>query len=318
MSKLVKRPDGRGARAGKRAVRVVDGIINAALLCLFVLLLLYGGFVFTQSNKVYAAADAASYAMYRPDDGEGELSFEALRQINPDVFAWLTVYGTGIDYPIAQTDNNVTYLNTDITGEYSVSGSLFLDCGSKPDFSGFNSIVYGHYMEQDAMFGSFGNYMDAGYLDSHPYGNLYFDGKDHGVEFFAFLEADAYDSSVYIPAVMPGHEESYVENLYEKSMYSREVAVSAQDRIVVLSTCTPNSTNGRYLLAGKITEATYQNPYAAQGDAPVGTDRAAAVAPQGTAFDQSLLWRIVIPCILALLVTLYLLVTRRSKKGRRS
>ena len=317
MSKLVKRPDGRGARAGKRAVKVVDEIINMALLCLFVLLLLYGGFVFMQSNKVYAAAGAASYAMYRPDGAEGVLSFEALQQINPDVFAWLTVYGTGIDYPVAETDNNVTYLNTDITGEYSVSGSLFLDCGSKPDFSGFNSIVYGHYMEQDAMFGSFGNYMAAGYLDSHPYGNLYFEGKDHGVEFFVFLEADAYDSSVYIPAVIPGHEESYVENLYEKSMYSREVAVSAQDRIVVLSTCTPNSTNGRYLLAGKITDATYQDPCAAQGDAPAGGERAAARAA-GTAFDQGLLWRIAIPCILALLVILYLLATRRSKKGRRS
>lgn len=285
-----------------------------ATLCIFVLLLLYGSFVFVQSNQVYAAASAQTYAMYRPVGEDGGLSFGALREINPDVFAWLTIYGTNVDYPVARAEDNDTYVNTNIMGEYSISGSLFLDYECEQNFSGFTSIIYGHYMEKSAMFGGLGGYLDAGYLDTHPYGNIFFGGEDHGVEFFAFLEVDAYDGSVYAPVVSAGQESGYVDNLYAKSMYSREVDITAQSRIVLLSTCTPTSTNGRYILAGKITDATYDNPYQTDKDVQPAGNRVAGVQSAGF-LSQISWWSIAPPSILILLIICYILITRSKRRG---
>lgn len=51
---------------------------------------------------------------------------------------------------------------------------------NKPDFSDFDNIIYGHHMEKHMMFGDIGEFTKEQYFNEHPYGNLFFDGKDHG------------------------------------------------------------------------------------------------------------------------------------------
>ena len=46
-------------------------------------------------------------------------SFEELQKINPDVIGWIRVNDTNINYPLVQTDNDDTYMNTDAEGNYS-------------------------------------------------------------------------------------------------------------------------------------------------------------------------------------------------------
>ena len=48
-------------------------------------------------------------------------------------------------------------------------------------------------MEKDAMFGEVEYYQEPSYFKKHAHGKLYYGGKWHEVEFFAFLHADAYD-----------------------------------------------------------------------------------------------------------------------------
>ena len=47
--------------------------------------------------------------------------------VNPDYKGWLTVYGTTATGPVVQGETNDTYLRTDIYGEHSIPGTLFLD-----------------------------------------------------------------------------------------------------------------------------------------------------------------------------------------------
>ena len=61
------------------------------------------------------------------------IQFDELRKINPDIVGWLKVEGTEIDYPIVQTGNNETYLNTDFEGKKSVAGAIYLDYESEPE-----------------------------------------------------------------------------------------------------------------------------------------------------------------------------------------
>ena len=59
------------------------------------------------------------------------IQFDELKEIKPDIVGWLKVEGTEIDYPIVQTGNNETYLNTDFEGKKSVAGAIYLDYESE-------------------------------------------------------------------------------------------------------------------------------------------------------------------------------------------
>ncbi|MCL2589223.1 MAG: class B sortase, partial [Oscillospiraceae bacterium] len=209
------------------------------------------------------AASARQYERYNPTIESDGPSFADLQAVNPDVFGWLTVYGTNIDYPVVQGQNNMRYVNTDARGQHSLSGAIFLDSRSDPNFSDFSSIVYGHHMENRVMFGEIAEFTDRSYFEARRYGMLYFEGREHGLEFFAFVHADAYDTTVFRNQITePKERQAYLDMLLQIAMHTRpDVQVTVNDRIVLLSTCTPNSTNGRDILIGKITNNVSNDPF---------------------------------------------------------
>lgn len=244
----------------KFILQTVSGIVNLAVLAVCLLFLAYGCYAIWDSQQLTQAADNKQYAVYKPAD-EDTRSFEELQEINPDVFGWLNVYGTNIDYPLLQGEDNSKYVNTNVDGEYSLIGALFLDYRNKADFSDFNSIIYGHHMAEDKMFGDIADFADRAFFDSHRYGSLFYDGKTRGIEFFAFLEVDAYDD-VYSPAVEGvENQQGYLEQIMEQAVYTRDLPVESSDHLVLLSTCTSLLTNGRHILVGRITEEVQPDPF---------------------------------------------------------
>lgn len=238
----------------------MDGGVNLALLVFFVLLLALGCYALWDSEQVYQKA-SESYTQYRPDNKEN-LSFNELVAINPEVFGWLNVYGTPIDYPLVQGQNNEKYINTTAKGEFALSGAIFLDYRNARDFSDFNSIVFGHHMDKNAMFGDLTHFNDQSYFDARQYGTINYGGVDHGIEIFAFLKADAYDAELYTPGLeIEFDRKNYLDHLRELAVHWREVGVSTSDHIVLMSTCTSASTNGRELLAARITDEIHPNPF---------------------------------------------------------
>jgi sortase B len=171
------------------------------------------------------------------------------------------VYGTNIDYPVTQGQDNMKYVNTNAEGLYSLSGSIFLDCCNNKDFSDFNNILYGHHMAKKAMFGDIGDFRNQDMFDTHRYGNLYFDGKDHGIEFFTFVHTDAYDNTVFTAAVQEEDRQAYLDYLVTKAIHERDIGVTTLDHIILLSTCSSSSTNGRDILIGRITDEVFDDPF---------------------------------------------------------
>lgn len=237
----------------KKIIRFADKVVNRLFILCFVPMLLYGIYAIWDTAQVDRQAETSVYETYRPT--EDELSFAELQKLNPDVFGWLTVYGTNIDYPLVQGKENSTYVNRDVKGNFSLSGSLFLDSRNDKSFQDVNHIIYGHHMEKERMFGGLAAFSDKKYFETHENGALYYDGKWHGITFFAFLHADAYDTVLYNTQICEESDrKSYLSYVKEHAMQYREIPLGADDRYVTLSTCTSDSTNGRHLLVGKITE----------------------------------------------------------------
>ena len=245
----------------KKAVRTANSIVNFAVLAAILLLLAFGCYALWDSDQVYNAANAAQYEIYKPTVENGGKTFQELQVINPEVFSWLTVYGTNIDYPVTQAGDNMKYVNTNAEGSYSLSGSIFLDYENSRDFSDFNSILFGHHMEKQAMFGEIGLFSDKDYFNARLYGSLYYNGTDHGLEFFAFLHTDAYDASVFAAGVSGEARQAYLDGLLDKAAFTRDMGVTVKDRIVLLSTCSAESTNGRDILVARITDELFDDAF---------------------------------------------------------
>lgn len=302
-------------RAGKIAVKGINSLVDFSVLVMILALVAVALYAIWDSDQVYKAADSKQYSIYKPSAEENSLSFLELQALNPDVFAWLTVYGTHIDYPIAQSTDNEKYVVTNVFGDYSLSGTIFLDSRNNNQFKDFNSILYGHHMEKQAMFGEIGAFSDQSFFEARTYGNLYYSGKNHGLEFFAFVHTDAYDNSIFAPRIQGDKaQQAYLKNLLEKAMYTRDVGVSIEDRILLLSTCSTDSTNGRDILFARITDKTYPDTFMNEKNGT--TNELVTVDQQPSLWDKLPGWfGFVLPiAILAALVMALLLWKKKQTK----
>ena len=250
------------AKTGKVVIRAANHIVDLLVLTVILLLLAFGCYAMWDSNQIHNAASSVRYERYKPtieDDGAG---FKHLQTLNPDVIAWLTVYGTNIDYPLVQGRDNIKYVNTNAEGRHSLSGAIFLDYRNNPDFMDFNSILYGHHMENRVMFGEITSFANTDYFNARRYGMLVADGQMYGLEFFAYVHSDANDTRVFRVNIT-GNEgkQNYLDMLMDMAIITRDVPVTANDRIVLLSTCSPNSTNGRDILVGRIIDTVPDDPF---------------------------------------------------------
>ncbi|MCL2530098.1 MAG: class B sortase [Coriobacteriia bacterium] len=293
---------------GKKTVKMAHSLVEITLLFVILLLAALVGFTAWDSNKVYGAADPSQYEIYKPSADNDGLSFLELQTINPEVIAWLTVYGTHIDYPVTQSSDNFKYVNTNAKGRYSLSGAVFVDAGCSADFSDFNTLVHGHHMDKSVMFGEIGDFSDKDYFNARHYGSLYFDGQDHGIQFFAFLHVNAYDTEVYrIKILKEEEQEAYLELLLKSAQHTRNVPVTTDDRIILLSTCSQSSTDGRSILVGRITDETFDDPFYRESLIP-------RIDGLSSLWEQAPLWGKIIVVALLFTLLLWLIPVRALKK----
>ena len=182
-----------------------------------------------------------------------EVDFEALKNKNEDIIAWIYSEGTPINYPIVQAKDNDYYLRRLIDGTYNQAGTLFMDYRNNKDFNDFNTIVYGHNMKNDRMFGTLTNYENQNYYNEHKEMFLYTDNKKFKVEIFAGFTTSS-ESDIYIYPKTRNTNKKLIDNALKESTFSSDVEVTNEDKILTLSTCSSNFENARYVILGVLKE----------------------------------------------------------------
>ena len=86
------------------------------------------------------------------------LDLALLQKVNEDVMGWIYIPDTDISYPILRSKDNKEYLKLTWDLKNSVAGSIFLEHENNVDLSDFNTLIYGHNMKNDTMFGDLENY----------------------------------------------------------------------------------------------------------------------------------------------------------------
>ena len=190
------------------------------------------------------------------EDGEPveiPIDFEALWEINPEAYAWITIPGTEIDYPILQSEtDNTYYLTHNIEGEESPEGAIFTEDYNSKDFEDPNTVIYGHNMRNGSMFQGLHEYMDRAFFDENREVLIYLPDKILHYEIFA---AYLYDDRHLLESFDFEDEdvfEAYLNRIFSirdmNSFIDTDMEVTAEDKIITLSTCYSNESNQRYLV----------------------------------------------------------------------
>jgi sortase B len=183
---------------------------------------------------------------------------EAAEEVNSGVVAWLTIPGTHIDYPVCQAEDNDFYLHNGFDGQYNYElGCPFLDYRCESDFSGLNSIVYGHHMTRQRMFDDIALFKDTAYLQSHRKGTLTLNDGVHNVDFFAYMNVKNTAPAYHAVFVSDSEKEEYIDYIFSDAVYILNYSADDLKRnddlhLLLLSTCTYEFTDARGILIGII------------------------------------------------------------------
>lgn len=181
------------------------------------------------------------------------IDFAALQTQNPDVYAWIQIPGTAVDYPILQSEtDNAYYLNHTIDHEEKPEGAIFTERYNTKTFDDPNTVIYGHDMKNGSMFQSIHNYMDRSFFDANRDITIYMTDRIlHYKIFAAYLT----DNTHLLMSHNFWNEEDYQQ--YLDSIFSKRdmnafidtsVEVTNQDKIITLSTCYAGISTQRYLV----------------------------------------------------------------------
>ena len=123
--------------------------------------------------------------------------FDRLDEESRYIIAWLTIFGTNIDYPVVQGNDNSWFLNRNYKGDFATAGSIFLGYRNGSSFTDYFSIIYGHRMGNGEMFSDIYKFKDRAYFDEHRRGMLRMRDYDLQIVVVSYAEIDADDWAIY-------------------------------------------------------------------------------------------------------------------------
>jgi len=247
----------------KIVLRTANAIFNLVVISLLLIGGAYSAFALWDNERVYSSAGDVQADMIKikpvvlsEEEDAGLPDFSELLSINPDVCAWITMDGTNIDLPVVQGETNLTYINTNVYGEFSLPGSIFLDSRNQRDFSETYSLLYGHNMADHQMFGDLHLYKERSFFDENRTGTLIVPDNIYNLEVIACLVVESNDKYLFEPTNWKHYNISNLFNFIEKNSlyYDTEKldqirGLNSKDvRILSLSTCSNEYTDARTIV----------------------------------------------------------------------
>lgn len=181
------------------------------------------------------------------------VDFAALQQRNPDVYAWIQIPNTAVDYPILQSStDNAYYLNHTIDGEEKKEGAIFTENFNTKTFEDPNTVIYGHDMKNGSMFQSIHNYMDRNFFDTNRDITIYMPDQILHYKIFAAYLTDNKHLLMNYNFWNQEEYKQYLDSIFSmrdmNAFVDTSMEVTNEDKIITLSTCYAGISTQRYLV----------------------------------------------------------------------
>lgn len=246
-------------------LKAINAIVSVVVVISLLITGTYAAYALWDNNRVYSAAKDVQADMIKlkpeikPEKDNGA-SFAELMAINPDVCAWITIDNTNIDYPVLQGENNLSYINTDVYGNFALAGSIYLDSRCDNTYKDKYSLLYGHHMADGNMFGDLDLFKEKDFFEGNRTGLLILPDRVYKLEIIACLIVNAFDDYIFEPE----HWQTDIYNLLnyteKNTLYIHtdefsEVMQKDDSQIIALSTCSSEFTDARMVVLAAM------NPY---------------------------------------------------------
>ena len=180
------------------------------------------------------------------------VDFDTLKEANDDVIGWLYCEDTPINYPVLQSDDNSYYLRRLVNGEWNIAGSLFMDYRNNLSNNDWNTVIYGHNMKNDSMFGTLPEYRNQDYYEQHPVMYFLTPEADYKIELIAGFVTPS-DSALYDVYLSESYRTSLYDELFKLSDFQANEYFFEKDvQLLTVSTCSYEYETARYVVVGKM------------------------------------------------------------------
>lgn len=207
-------------------------------------------------EKTEAVTTKKRKKVKKPIDAEATLAgYLELKKAYPELFGWITIEGTVINYPVMHTpDEPEKYLYLSYKGEESKNGTPYL---SESCYEGCgNYIVYGHNMKSGAMFSSIAKYRSKSFWEDNKL--IRFDTISEIGEYAVIgaFYGDVGDDSdflyhKYTQLRTKEIFDEYVAQVKSHSRYDTGITAEFGDSLLTLSTCSNRQETERFVVVAK-------------------------------------------------------------------
>ncbi|MCM1282941.1 MAG: class B sortase [Roseburia sp.] len=183
---------------------------------------------------------------------EKNMDWDAIHQVNEDIYAWICIPGTEIDYPILQhpTDDSY-YLTYNMNGTKGYPGCIYTELVNSRDFTDFETVVYGHNMRDASMFATLHYYESQAFFNNSPYVFIYVGDEVLVYEVFAAYTGDdrhiMYANDFSTESGRAAYLSDVINSAGEDGRL-RELSLGTDSHILTLSTCIKGQSDKRYLV----------------------------------------------------------------------
>ena len=218
--------------------------------------------VYEEMQQAYTVEEEEEEETEEPEEEEKEttvnipIDFDSLQKENPDIYAWIRIKDTVIDYPVLQSaDDDDYYLDHTVEGASGYPGSIY----SQSKYNGTDmtdnvTVLYGHNMRDGSMFGDLSEYSDEEYREAHAKIKVY--TPEH-IFTYKVVFAVTYDNRHILSSFDTEEARGYTDFLssiqsehYIPSWTEDPFEVTASDRLLILSTC--NNNDSQRFLVGAV------------------------------------------------------------------
>ena len=184
---------------------------------------------------------------------EKNIDWDALHDQNPDIYAWIYVPGTNIDYPVLQhPEDKSYYLNHNIDGSEGYPGCIYTQNVNTKDWTDPNTVIYGHNMNNGSMFHDLHKFEDNVFFDETQYLYIYTPERNLVYEIFAAYPFSNIDLIMCFDYSTPEALLVYFDGIWtNRSMTSHfrdSIVLYGDSKIITMSTCIGGQPEMRYLV----------------------------------------------------------------------
>lgn len=187
-----------------------------------------------------------------------DIQLEGLQRENSDIVGWILFENNDIiSYPVLYSGDNEKYIRSDIYGNSTTAGCIFMEGACVPDFNDCHTIIYGHNMKNSSMFGSLKKYKTEDYYAGHQYFMIYTNDMAYRYRIFAYYDIPENDDVYQVGFAPDDTFQTFLNDMKRHSYEDTEISVTKDDKVITLSTC---STEGyRFVVhAVRVDEHNYE------------------------------------------------------------